>query len=332
MDTISADELTKEYGENLAVNRLSLSVGSEIYGLLGPNGSGKTTTVNMLTTMLRPTSGNAHICGYDIETEQRRIRECISYVQQSIAADIKLTGRENVDLFAKLYGIRSKSERKRKTEEVLEIMGLSDRADDMTSSYSGGMHRRLEITQALIHDPQVLFLDEPTVGLDVSGRRTIWEHIVGLKNRGMAIFVTTHQMDEAERYCDRVGILRKGNLVREGTPVELTSSLDAIISIKADGPAPESVRGEYEVLREEKGEAIMVCHEAEDLNRIKTAYESSGMAVLSSTLRKPTLEDIYMLSIDEGTEDIGAFDRSRHNNMMRRRRCTGRSLTYSATS
>jgi len=319
MGTIVADKLSKSYGDNLAVNSLSLSIGPEIYGLLGPNGSGKTTTVNMLTTMLKPTSGDACICGYDIRTEQRRIRECMSYVPQYIAADTKLTGRENVNLYAKLYGLRDKADRNVKVDEVLSIMGLLDRAEDLTKTYSGGMHRRLEIAQALVHDPQVLFLDEPTVGLDVSGRRSIWEHIIKLKHNGMTIFVTTHQMEEAERYCDHVGIMKRGNLMREGRPSELTSSVKSMISIGAEGTVPESLKDKIRLIKNENGEATFLSEDSIDLEDILSAYEKEGKRVFSSSIRKPTLEDIYLLSIDKGTEDIGAFNRGQFNNMMRRR-------------
>ena len=319
METIFADKLSKKYDDNLAVNSLSLSIHPEIYGLLGPNGSGKTTTVNMLTTMIKPTSGNATVCGYDIRTEQKSIRERMSYVPQYIAADTKLTGRENVNLYAKLYGLRDKSERKAKVNEAMSIMGLSERADDLTKTYSGGMHRRLEIAQALVHDPEILFLDEPTVGLDVSARRSIWEHIVSLRHKGMTIFVTTHQMDEAERYCDRVGIVKRGNLIKEGKPSDLTASVKSIISIGVEGPVPESLYDRVEFVKNENGEAIFLSENFIDLDDVLSEYSKEGIRVYSSSIRKPTLEDIYLLSIDKGSEDLGSFNRGQFNNMMRRR-------------
>jgi len=319
METIFADKLSKNYEDNLAVNSISLSIHPEIYGLLGPNGSGKTTTVNMLTTMIRPTSGNATICGYDIRTEQKCIRERMSYVPQYIAADTKLTGRENVNLYAKLYGLRDKTERKSKVDEAMSIMGLTERADDLTKTYSGGMHRRLEIAQALVHDPEILFLDEPTVGLDVSARRSIWEHIVSLRHKGMTIFVTTHQMDEAERYCDRVGIIKRGDLIREGKPADLTASVKSVISIGVEGPVPRSILDKIELIKNENGEAIFLSEDFIDLNDILSAYNKEGIKVYSSSIRKPTLEDIYLLSIDKGSEDLGSFNRGQFYNMLRRR-------------
>ena len=163
--------LTKKFGTLCAVNQMNLSVGNEIFGILGPNGSGKTTTVLMLTTLLEPTEGTAYICGYNIQEEPRKVRESISYVPQDMAVDVRLTGRENVEMFAELYGVKNPAER---SEEVLQVLELSDRADEFAKVYSGGMRRRLELAQALVHNPRVLFLDEPTVGLDVAARKKIW--------------------------------------------------------------------------------------------------------------------------------------------------------------
>ena len=319
MNPIHAGKLSKRYGELQAVDSLDLDVDGEIYGLLGPNGSGKTTTVNMLTTMLSITSGEASVCGYDVRTEAKRVRKCISYIPQYIAADIRLTGRENVELFAELYGIRGRSERRRKAEECLEIMGLLDRADDITKSYSGGMNRRLEIAQALVHDPRVLFLDEPTVGLDVSGRRSIWEHILKLKRSGMTIFVTTHQMEEAEHYCNRVGIIRLGHKVNEGRPSDLTDSMGDVVTIGSDGDVPASLIGRAEILKQEDREVTLLPDDSLTLEEIIRVYEADGRKVFSTAKRRPTLEDVYLTSINKGTEDIGTLDRNQYRNMMRRR-------------
>ena len=319
MNPIHAGKLSKRYGELQAVDSLDLDVDGEIYGLLGPNGSGKTTTVNMLTTMLSITSGEASVCGYDVRTEAKRVRECISYIPQYIAADIRLTGRENVELFAELYGIRGRSERRRKAEECLEIMGLLDRADDITKNYSGGMNRRLEIAQALVHDPRVLFLDEPTVGLDVSGRRSIWEHILKLKRSGMTIFVTTHQMEEAEHYCNRVGIIRLGHKINEGRPSDLTDSMSDVVTIGSDGDVPASLIGRAEILKQEDREVTLLPDDSLTLEEIIRAYEADGRKVFSTAKRRPTLEDVYLTSINKGTEDIGTLDRDQYRNMMRRR-------------
>ncbi len=319
MNPIHASTLTKDYDSLRAVDSLDIDVDGEIYGLLGPNGSGKTTTVNMLTTMLTPTSGEASVCGYDVRTEAKRVRECISYIPQYIAADVRLTGRENVELFAELYGIRGRAERRRKAEECLELMGLLERADDITKSYSGGMNRRLEIAQALVHDPRVLFLDEPTVGLDVSGRRSIWEHILKLKKGGMTIFVTTHQMEEAEHYCNRVGIIRLGHKVNEGRPSDLTDGMNDIITIGCDGDVPASILDRVEVLKTEDREVTLLPDPSLTLDDVVRAFESEGTRIFSTAKRRPTLEDVYLNSINKGTEDIGTLDRNQYRNMMRRR-------------
>lgn len=233
MIPIETSALTKYYGSLCAVDHLDLSIGNEIFALLGPNGSGKTTTVLMLTTLLRPTAGSARICGHDIESDAGEVRRLISYVPQDMAVDIKLTGRENVTLFAKLYGI---SHRDETIDRVLGMMALSERADDLVRTYSGGMRRRLELAQALVHEPKVLFLDEPTIGLDVAARKKIWEHIRTLKSRGMTIFVTTHYMDEADHFCDRVAILDHGRVAAVDTPARLKGMLGKdLISARVSG-------------------------------------------------------------------------------------------------
>lgn len=219
---IEIRKLSRSFGNLVAVDNLDLDVENEIFGLLGPNGAGKSTTVMMLTTLLKPSSGTAKVCGYDIVKESKKVRSKISYVPQDMAVDRKLTGRENVQLYAKLYGI---PDRDSKVEEVLEMMGLSDRANDLVATYSGGMRRRLELSQALVHEPEVLFLDEPTLGLDVSGRKKIWEHIRMLKAEGMTIFMTTHYLEEAEKYCNRVAIIDKGRIAVVGSPENLVSAI-----------------------------------------------------------------------------------------------------------
>jgi ABC-2 type transport system ATP-binding protein len=219
---IEIRKLSRSFGNLIAVDKLDLDVGNEIFGLLGPNGAGKSTTVMMLTTLLKPSSGTAKVCGYDIVRESKKVRSNISYVPQDMAVDRKLTGRENVLLYAKLYGIPNRNS---KVEEVLEMMGLSDRAGDLVATYSGGMRRRLELAQALVHEPEVLFMDEPTLGLDVSGRKKIWEHIRMLKAEGMTIFMTTHYLEEAEKYCNRVAIIDKGKIAAVGSPENLVSSI-----------------------------------------------------------------------------------------------------------
>jgi ABC-2 type transport system ATP-binding protein len=197
----------------------------EIFGLIGPNGAGKTTTIKMLTTLLPPTSGTATVAGFDIVREPARVRRAIGYVPQLISADAQVTGFENLWVIAGLYEI-PRRERKARAEEALELMGLGSVADVLVKNYSGGMIRRLEMAQALMHRPRVLFLDEPTVGLDPVAREAVWEQIERLRQRfGTAVVVTTHYMEEADRLCERVGVLHRGEVVALGSPAELKATL-----------------------------------------------------------------------------------------------------------
>lgn len=318
MIPIETHDLTKFYGPLCAVNHLNLEVGNEIFGLLGPNGSGKTTTVLMLTTLLRPTEGSALICGHDVGREGQAVRRLISYVPQDMAVDIKLTGRENVALFAKLYGI---SRRNETIDRVLDMMDLSSRAEDLVRTYSGGMRRRLELAQALVHEPKVLFLDEPTIGLDVAARRKIWEHIRTLKSRGMTIFVTTHYMDEADHSCDRVAILDHGRVVAIDTPSLLKGRIARdIISAHISGEFPETFPEGVEYLGERDGETALFSseHGSEMVPILFRWLEEQGAIVHSLSVREPTLDDIFLALV--GTRDEGSgFDDHKFRTMLRRR-------------
>ena len=318
---IITENLSKHYGEINALDSLNIAVNDEIYGLLGPNGSGKTTTMSMLCTLLKPTSGNASICGYDIKTEQSKVRDSISFVPQDLAVDVNLTGRENVDFHAKLYGIRNKSVRKKIVDEALAIMDLTERANERTRGYSGGMRRRLEFAQAIVHEPEILFLDEPTIGLDVSSRRSVWEYVVTLRNKGTTIFVSTHQMDEAERYCDRVGILKKGILVNEGTPSDLTSQMNTVITIRTGPHTPFSTSPEgTKIIRDENGEVMFSSEDVSCLQKILEMMEKHNVKVYSSTISEPTLEDVYLQSQGHLKTDNESFDSRRFEMMLRRTR------------
>ena len=208
------------------MNNVSLSVQeAEVFGLLGPNGAGKTTLIKMLTTLLPPTSGSARVAGFDIAHRSGDVRRSIGYVPQLISADPNLTGRENLIIFAKLYDIPNREYRGR-VADALEFMGLEDSADKMVKNYSGGMIRRLEIAQSMLHRPKVLFLDEPTIGLDPLARKTVWDHVKQLeKDYRITILLTTHLMEEAESLCGRLGIMHRGNLVAIGSPSELKAAI-----------------------------------------------------------------------------------------------------------
>ncbi len=318
MSAIEITGLTKSFGTLTAVDEMDLSIDREIFGLLGPNGSGKTTTVRMLTTILSPTSGDASVCGHSITKEPRKVRDKISYVPQDMAVDAKLTGRENVIFFAKLYGVKRPHDI---ADEALAKMELSDRADDLARTYSGGMRRRLELAQALVHDPEVLFLDEPTIGLDVAGRKKIWEHIIDLKNNGMTVFVTTHYMDEADYACDRVGIIDHGVVVANDSPETLKAHCcNDIVAIRADGEYRgiliEGVKFLGQNGDELRFETTSGGETGFDLTR---ALTDSGMKIKSFAIRQPTLDDVFLSHVAE-QEETGAFDYHRFRTMLRRRR------------
>ncbi|MCX6100370.1 MAG: ATP-binding cassette domain-containing protein [Candidatus Bipolaricaulota bacterium] len=223
---IETRDLTRKFGSLVAVDSLSLSVESgEVFGLLGPNGAGKTTVIKMLTTLLPPTSGTASVAGADIVRHPLAVRRAIGYVPQLLSADGTLTGRENLLIFAKLYGMRRR-ERKVEIPAALAFMGLDGFADKLVRQYSGGMIRRLEIAEAMLHRPQVVFLDEPTVGLDPVARQAVWDHIARLRaDWGTTILLTTHYMEEADALCGRVVIMHLGRVVASGTPLELKNSI-----------------------------------------------------------------------------------------------------------
>ncbi|RDU99376.1 ATP-binding cassette domain-containing protein [Trinickia dinghuensis] len=225
---IETRQLVRRFGTFTAVDALTLSVEpGEIFGLLGRNGAGKSTVIKMLTTLLPPTSGSATVGGYDIVREPASVRRCIGYVPQALSADGDLTGYENLLVFAKLYDI-ARGERAERIRDSLAIMGLSDFADKLVKTYSGGMIRRLEIAQSTLHRPRVLFLDEPTVGLDPVARVSVWEQVRRLQSQsGSAILLTTHYLEEAEELCRRVAILCRGRVAAMGTPAELKAAVGA---------------------------------------------------------------------------------------------------------
>jgi ABC-2 type transport system ATP-binding protein len=218
--------LTRRFGAFTAVDALTLSVNAgEVFGLLGSNGAGKTTTIKMLTTLLPPTSGEARVSGFSITNQPVGVRRAIGYVPQAVSVDGSLTGYENLLIFAKLYDL-PRREQQARIAEALEFMNLTADAGRMVGEYSGGMVRRLEIAQSTLHRPKVLFLDEPTVGLDPIARDAVWKHLVDLRtNYGTTLFFTTHYLEEAESHCDRMAIMHKGKIAALGTCKELEASL-----------------------------------------------------------------------------------------------------------
>jgi ABC-2 type transport system ATP-binding protein len=227
MAILEIKALTRCYGLLTAVDALTISVEEgEVFGLLGPNGAGKTTTIKMLTTLLPPTSGAASVAGFDIVHQASSVRRSIGYVPQMLSADGTLTGFENLLIFAKLYDI-PRGKREALIRDALEFMGLTDAANKLVREYSGGMIRRLEIAQSMLHQPHVLFLDEPTVGLDPLARKLVWEHIDRLRAEyGTTILLTTHLMEEADSLCNRVAIMHLGKVAALGSPAVLKASID----------------------------------------------------------------------------------------------------------
>jgi ABC-2 type transport system ATP-binding protein len=223
---VLATGLTRRYGNFTAVDGIDLEVRTgEGVGLLGPNGAGKTTTIKMLVTLLPPNAGRASVGGFDVQKQADKVRRLLGYVPQALSADGNLTGRQHLEVFAKLYDV-PRAERRDRIDDALRFMGLSEAANKMVSAYSGGMVRRLEIAQTLIHRPRLLFLDEPTIGLDPVARRAVWEHLTTLREQyGTTLFVTTHYMEEAEELCTRIAIMNRGKVVALGSPDTLINAV-----------------------------------------------------------------------------------------------------------
>jgi len=237
MPLVEVDQLVQRFGDFVAVDRLSFTIeAGEVFALLGPNGAGKTTTIRVLVTLLRPSAGHVRIAGLDVTEHPTRVRRVLGYVPQTLSADGSLTGYENLLVVAKLLRI-PRAERERAIADVLALVRLEDAADRLVRTYSGGMVRRLEIAQAILHRPLLLVLDEPTVGLDPTARRTVWDALTALRERdGTTLLVTTHYMEEADLYCDRIAIMNRGRLVALGTAAELkalvgsASTLDEVFT------------------------------------------------------------------------------------------------------
>lgn len=298
---IEVKDLTRTFGALVAVDRLSFAVKQgEVFGLLGPNGAGKTTTLSMLCTILKPSSGTAIINGFDIAKHPSDVRKSIGIVFQDPSIDDRLTGRENLEMHANLYGVPS-GEAKKRIEEVLELVELEDRADFLMRTYSGGMRRRLEIARGLIHYPKVLFLDEPTIGLDPQTREHIWRYISKLSNReNITIILTTHYLEEADRLCERVAIVDHGKIIALDEPKRLKEQLEGdIISVRVKAVKELSAKlKELELpkqLTERDGELTLVVRNGDAvIPRVVEIAAALGIRIESMTLRQPTLEDVFL--------------------------------------
>ncbi len=301
-EAIKAEGLTKVFnGSLVAVDHIDFSVkNGEIFGFLGPNGAGKTTTINMLITVLKPTEGKAEILGYDIAKQNNQVRYSIGVVPQEYTADEDLTGYENILLCADLYGISRDVSKKRATD-LLQLVELTDFKDKKVQTFSGGMRRRLELACGLINRPKVLFLDEPTLGLDVQTRAATWNYIRTLKKEfGMTLFMTTHYLEEADALCDRVAIIDNGKIIVVGTPTELKDSLggDIIsVAIKKDVDITGLVE-KIEHVKEVKKEngTYMIKSENGEVTAplIIEALRKAGHVVTRLSLTKPTLNEVYL--------------------------------------
>ncbi len=246
MEILKTEALSRRFGALTAVDALTLEVhAGEVFGLLGPNGAGKTTAIKMLTTLLPPTSGRAWVAGCDVVRQQADVRRAIGYVPQLLSADGTLTGYENLAVFAKLYDI-PRREREARVRGALATLGLADAAGRLVRTYSGGMIRRLEIAQSMLHRPVLLFLDEPTVGLDPVARHTVWEHLDQLRSQyGTTICLTTHYMEEADQLCDRLAIMHLGKVMILGSPAELKQSIADPANGGANGVTLDEVFSHY---------------------------------------------------------------------------------------
>jgi ABC-2 type transport system ATP-binding protein len=298
---IETRQLTKVYGSLKAVDKVDITVESgEIFGLLGPNGAGKTTIISMLCTILKPTSGTATVNGYDIVKEANKVRKSIGIVFQDPSIDDRLTGRENLYMHANLYGIPA-SEHKERIDRILKLVELEDRADDLLRTYSGGMRRRLELGRGLIHYPKVLFLDEPTVGLDPQTRDHIWKYIRDLKKaQDITVVLTTHYMDEADRLSDRIAIMDHGKIVILDTPPKLKETLEGdVIAVKANNidALSEVVTKSLGLEKKQIVDGALeftVRNGKSVMPRIMELATQNNIYVESILLREPNLEDVFL--------------------------------------
>jgi ABC-2 type transport system ATP-binding protein len=290
------------FGNTLALDDMSLTIPrGELFGLLGPNGAGKTTLISILATMLPATSGKAEVCGFDVSEEQENVRQSIGIVFQDPSLDEELTGAENLDLHGRLYGL-PKEFRNRRIQEVLELVDLVERGCDRVKTYSGGMRRRLEIARGLMHIPRLLFLDEPTLGLDPQTRRRIWDYIRNLKQEeGATIILTTHYMDEADNLCDRIAIIDNGRIVALGSPSDLKASMGGdLVELVLNEPVEsftEELRSHPNFTKVETNSDSIRLSSTQGGSSIPLIFKIASdhkAEVASVSVRTPNLEDVFL--------------------------------------
>ena len=298
---IMAEGLVRRFGDNEAVAGIDLRVEpGEIYGFLGPNGAGKSTTVRMLVTLITPTAGRAEVAGFNVATQPGQVRLNIGVALQDAALDPKQTGRELLDLQGRLYGMAEPIRRAR-LAELAELVDIGDALDQRIATYSGGMKRRLDLAASLIHQPSVLFLDEPTTGLDPLSRQMVWEEVRRLNEQGVTIFLTTQYLEEADELADRVGIIAAGRIVAEGTPEELKRAVGAdVILVQVSGDADAVLAALRDVPGVERVElrgdeiVVSVTDGPTSISPVAVALDGCGVKVDNLSLRTPTLDDVFL--------------------------------------
>lgn len=329
--TVETRSLVKSFGDVIAVNDISFSVkAGEIFGFLGPNGAGKSTTMMILTTLLKPTSGKAIISGFDVALNPKKVRENIGYVQQETTVDEYLTGRENLILQAKLNHIPH-SEINSRIDEILDLIELSDKQDEAVVTYSGGMRKRLDIAGGLLHHPKVLFLDEPTVGLDIQTRRKIWQYIKEIHDEfDMTIFLTTHYMEEADQLCDRIGIIDNGKIQIIDTPENMKNAMgNEVISITVESDKHldiffselEKLDNVSKINKDSLKLVLFASNGTQIIPKIFQIAEKISVKITSISLTKPTLDDVFIsYTGHEIRDDDSTFNRRREHAKMKRLR------------
>jgi ABC-2 type transport system ATP-binding protein len=304
MLAIKVENLTKKFGEFTAVDELSFGVfEGELFGLLGPNGAGKTTTIKMLSTLLKSSSGNAEVAGYNPAKNPDAVRKNIGIVFQDPALDGKLTGYENLDFHSRMYGL-NKEERKKRIKGVLEMVELTDKANVLVETYSGGMKRILEIARGLIHKPKILFLDEPTIGLDAQTRRNMWDYIKKLSKKDITIVLTTHYMEEADFLCDRIAIIDHGKIIALDTPENLKKTVSTdIIALEISNQSRDidgylALLNKFKWIKGIKWKSgilhLNVKEGDKKIPRLIKIANNFNVIITAVNLHKPSLEDVFI--------------------------------------